>query len=351
LLLVEDDRGDALLVEELVADADIDIDMAWAPSMAEAERELRRRRPDCVLLDLNLPDANGIVALDRITKCDPDIPIVVLTGLNDEHFGTSAVASGAQDYLVKGRVDGEVLSRAIRYAIERQGLLGRLQELDRVRSLFLSVVSHDLKSPAAAILSGIDLLLGSRLGDLNERQRKALELSRRSALRQTRLVNDLLDVATIEAGALVLARVDASLAGVVDDTVAELGPWVAERGLRVVRDLHDDAIVHVDADRIGQAVANLLSNAVKFSCTEIHVRLIRHPSTVDVVVEDDGPGIPAALLASMFGRFVSGDGKRGSGLGLSIVRGIADAHGGTIRGENRAEGGARFVLTLPLSAS
>ena len=120
MLLVEDDRGDALLVEELVADADIDIDMAWSPSMADAERELLRLRPDCVLLDLNLPDANGIVALDRITKCDPTIPIVVLTGLNDEHFGTSAVASGAQDYLVKGRVDADVLRRALLYAIERK---------------------------------------------------------------------------------------------------------------------------------------------------------------------------------------------------------------------------------------
>jgi DNA-binding NarL/FixJ family response regulator len=68
---------------------------------------LVRGRPDCVLLDLNLPDANGIDALERIGKAGPAIPIVVLTGLNDEHFGVSAVASGAQDYLVKGRVDPE----------------------------------------------------------------------------------------------------------------------------------------------------------------------------------------------------------------------------------------------------
>jgi serine phosphatase RsbU (regulator of sigma subunit) len=120
LLLVEDDRGDALLVEELVADADIDIQMAWAPTMAEAEIQLARVRPDCVLLDLNLPDANGIAALDHITECDPDIPIVVLTGLNDEHFGVSALASGAQDYLVKGRVEAEMLRRALLYAIERK---------------------------------------------------------------------------------------------------------------------------------------------------------------------------------------------------------------------------------------
>jgi serine phosphatase RsbU (regulator of sigma subunit) len=120
LLLVEDDRGDALLVEALVADADIDIDLTWARSMADAERELALVRPDCVLLDLNLPDANGIAALDRVAKCDPNIPIVVLTGLNAEHFGVSALASGAQDYLVKGRVEAEVLRRALLYAIERK---------------------------------------------------------------------------------------------------------------------------------------------------------------------------------------------------------------------------------------
>jgi CheY-like chemotaxis protein len=120
VLLVEDDRADALLVEELIADTAVDIDFAWTPSVSEAERELIRRRPDCVLLDLNLPDANGIDALGRICNADPAIPIVVLTGLNDEHFGISAVASGAQDYLVKGRVEPETLRRSLLYAIERK---------------------------------------------------------------------------------------------------------------------------------------------------------------------------------------------------------------------------------------
>jgi CheY-like chemotaxis protein len=120
VLLVEDDRADALLVEELIADAAVDVDFAWAPSISDAERELARARPDCVLLDLNLPDASGIGALERISKRYPSIPIVVLTGLNDEHFGISAVASGAQDYLVKGRVEPENLRRSLLYAIERK---------------------------------------------------------------------------------------------------------------------------------------------------------------------------------------------------------------------------------------
>lgn len=120
LLLVEDDRGDALLVEELVADANIDIALTWVPTMADAERDIARARPDCILLDLNLPDANGITALARIATCDPDVPIVVLTGQIDEHFGVTALASGAQDYLVKGRVEAEMFRRTVLYAIERK---------------------------------------------------------------------------------------------------------------------------------------------------------------------------------------------------------------------------------------
>jgi serine phosphatase RsbU (regulator of sigma subunit) len=120
LLLVEDDRADAVLVEDLIADAVADIKVVWAQSMAHAERELASARPDCVLLDLHLPDANGMDALDRIAKRDATVPIVVLTGLNDEYFGASAVAAGAQDYLVKGRVEPEMLRRALLYAIERK---------------------------------------------------------------------------------------------------------------------------------------------------------------------------------------------------------------------------------------
>ncbi|OBA83188.1 fused response regulator/phosphatase [Mycobacterium sp. 1164966.3] len=120
LLLVEDDRADAVLVEELIADTVADIRVVWAESMAHAERELAAARPDCVLLDLHLPDAHGIEALDRIAKHDDTVPIVVLTGLNDEYFGASAVAAGAQDYLVKGRVEPDALRRALLYAIERK---------------------------------------------------------------------------------------------------------------------------------------------------------------------------------------------------------------------------------------
>ena len=177
LLLVEDDRGDALLVEEQIADVagTADIDLAWVQSISAAERSLIESRPDCVLLDLNLPDADGIDALHRLGKLDPAVPIIVLTGLNDEHFGVSAVASGAQDYLVKGRVDPEMLRRAVVYSIERKRAeltavdlhASRLRERENARlergllpsPLLLAepgveVVTHSLPSRREALLGG-----------------------------------------------------------------------------------------------------------------------------------------------------------------------------------------------------
>ncbi|HME14120.1 MAG TPA: SpoIIE family protein phosphatase [Mycobacterium sp.] len=120
LLLIEDDRADAVLVQELIADSVAEIRVAWAPSMAHAEGVLARERPDCVLLDLHLPDATGFDGIARIAERDATLPVVVLTGLNDEQFGVSAVASGAQDYLVKGRVEPDTLRRTLLYAIERK---------------------------------------------------------------------------------------------------------------------------------------------------------------------------------------------------------------------------------------
>ncbi len=131
VLLVEDDEGDAFLVRELLLDAAAPVDLTRARSVAEASAILPGR-VDCVLLDLGLPDATGLEALTAVLDLAPSIAVLVLTGLSDEHRGTEAVAVGAQDYLVKGSIDGQLLMRAIRYAVERK----RADE--SVRRLFAS---------------------------------------------------------------------------------------------------------------------------------------------------------------------------------------------------------------------
>ncbi len=120
VLLVEDDPGDALLVEELVADAEPGMRLGWVRTLAEAGDRLRAEVPDCVLLDLRLPDAHGLEALAGIRAHNDQVAVVVMTGLDQERTGLAALASGAQDYLVKGRVEPELFARAVRYAIQRK---------------------------------------------------------------------------------------------------------------------------------------------------------------------------------------------------------------------------------------
>ena len=119
ILLVEDDAGDALLVEELLADADPTFKPVWATSVAEAERHVTART-QCILLDLGLPDTEGLEGLRRTLMMAGRIPVIVLTGRVDRDLGAAAVAEGAQDYLVKGTVSGEELVRAVRYGVERR---------------------------------------------------------------------------------------------------------------------------------------------------------------------------------------------------------------------------------------
>ncbi|MDX5453032.1 MAG: response regulator, partial [Rhodococcus sp. (in: high G+C Gram-positive bacteria)] len=120
VLLIEDDAGDALIVEELVADSAQGMRLEWVQTMAAARAELDAGLPDCILLDLHLPDAQGMDALARVQQYAAGVPVVVLTGLAEEQTGLAAVAAGAQDYLVKGRVEPDLFGRTVRYAIQRK---------------------------------------------------------------------------------------------------------------------------------------------------------------------------------------------------------------------------------------
>jgi CheY-like chemotaxis protein len=133
VLLVEDDEGDAVLVRELLADAAAPVDLAWARSLSEVER-LWSPKIQCVVLDLQLPDANGLDGLRRLLRRDA-VAVVVLTGLDDQQQGVAAVGAGAQDYLVKGQIDGRSLERVIRYAVQRHQAEAVARELSEAQLL------------------------------------------------------------------------------------------------------------------------------------------------------------------------------------------------------------------------
>jgi len=177
LLLVEDDDGDALLVEEHLSDAGLDVRLERARTLDEAMAYLD---VDCILLDLGLPDSVGLDALQTLLAAGAPA-VVVLTGRTDTETGLSAVAAGAQDYLVKGQVDGELLSRSVRYAVQRRRLqavdrelyrsLVRAEETVRLESALLPrpSVHDDRLEVLVGYRSGRDGVLGGDFYDVVER--------------------------------------------------------------------------------------------------------------------------------------------------------------------------------------
>lgn len=221
----------------------------------------------------------------------------------------------------------------------------------RVREEVVSVVSHDLRNPLGVVAAAADLLLELPL-DEPERRRQA-EIIRRSADRMGRLVENLLDMARLEAGALVVRPAAQGAADILAEVEAYFAPQARARGVALQVEVGPSVPpVLADPDRVQQALANLVANALKHSPDGGNVVLGAHEHAgggVALTVRDEGPGIPAENLPHLFDRFwqASRHDRTGTGLGLAIVRGIAEAHGGSVEVASELGKGALFSLVLP----
>ncbi len=227
-------------------------------------------------------------------------------------------------------------------------------ESERLRNSLLSAISHDLRTPLASLVGLADALELTPPA-LSEPQREVAGAMRQSAQRMNALVNNLLDMARLQAGAVQLNRAWQPLEEVVGSALAACGTTLAGRDIRV--DLPDGLpLLHLDTVLIERVLVNLLENATKYtpegSAIEITARA--RSDSVAILVDDHGPGLPKGREARVFEKFERGQRESatpGVGLGLAICRAIVEAHGGTIEGHNREEAGAvrgaRFVITLP----
>jgi PAS domain S-box-containing protein len=225
---------------------------------------------------------------------------------------------------------------------------------NQAKDEFLAVLSHELRNPLAAMLGWLDLI---RMGTLDSSgSLRAIESIERAAMRQKRLVSDLLDVSRIVSGRFGVERRPFDLGRVVADCVEEARPEAAAKGVELV---HQPAahplVVAGDPERLEQVVENLFSNALKFTPAggRIEVALAEAGGRARVVVTDSGAGIPAETLPRIFERFWQARTRaarsEGLGLGLAIVKHIVEEHGGTIAAESEgADRGARFTVELPL---
>jgi signal transduction histidine kinase len=349
ILLVDDNLGDARLVRETLREQDAHgAKLTHVECMSAAEKYLAEHSADIILLDPGLPDAQGLDAVRRVHAAAPGIPLVVLTGLDDESLATRAMQAGAQDYLVKGQVETRALLRALRYAVERK-------RLDRLKDEFVSTVSHELSTPLTSISASLGLLVGQLDGKLSEAADRLLVIAHKNSQRLVRLVNDILDIEKIESGRIPfnLSRVD--VRPLVEQTIESNRGFADSYGVRVRLDSASaDREVNADPDRLAQVVTNLLSNAIKFSPAdgEVVVAVETNGDVVRISVRDHGTGIPAEFKPHIFEKFAQADAtssrqKGGTGLGLSIVAQIVERLGGQIGFQDAPGGGTIFHVDLP----
>jgi signal transduction histidine kinase len=364
VLLVEDNEGDARLLREMFSTEEPDsFELTHLLRMREAMIHLEKGGVDVVLLDLGLPDAHGLDTVRLAHAVAPSVPLIVLTGLDDEALAAEAMKEGAQDYLIKGQIENRALPRALRHAIERHRMqtesdLIRTQQL-QFKDEFLSHVSHELRSPLTAIYQFVTILQDRLAGELNVEQHDYLGIVLRNVKQLQSMINDLVEVSRMQAGKLEIELQRTSVSDAIVYAVNTLRGAATAKGVT----LNSESELRLpsvcgDPTRIRQILIILLDNAIKFTPADGAVRVRARvfeedPNLLVLEVKDSGCGINPEMTERIFARlFQTPDpvaaGRQGLGLGLFICKELVTRQGGQIWVTSTPGKGAVFFVTLPV---
>ncbi|NIP82910.1 MAG: PAS domain S-box protein [Gemmatimonadetes bacterium] len=223
------------------------------------------------------------------------------------------------------------------------------------RSRLFADISHEFRTPLMLALGPLDDLLAGLYGELDRSQTDQVRMARRNAARLLELINQILELARLEAGRLPLHVRELDLTALVEGRTGELAPLAARRSLRLDVDLPTEPVtIHGDPEHLGKVFSNLLSNAIKFTPERgtVGVRVDTDGTSARMSIRDSGPGIPAAELDRVFDRFHRGEDEErlpaGSGIGLALARELVELHDGTLEVESEEGAGCTFTATLPL---
>ena len=364
VLLVEDNAGDARLLREMFSKEKPDsFELTHLLRMSEAVVHLGKGEVDIVLLDMGLPDEHGLDTVRRAHAVAPGIPVIVLTGLDDELLAAEAMKEGAQDYLIKGQIENRALPRALRHAIERHRMqtetdLIRTQQL-QFKDEFLSHVSHELRSPLTAIYQFVTILQDGLAGDLNVEQHDHLGVVLRNVKQLQAMINDLVEVTRMQAGKLKIELQCTSVSDAIVYAVNTLQGAATAKGITLSSGIEPRLpSACADPTRIRQILIILLDNAIKFTpangVVKVWARVFEEePNFLVLEVSDSGCGISLDMTERIFERlFQTPDpalaGRKGLGLGLFICQELVARQGGQIWVRSTLGKGAVFFVTLPV---
>jgi signal transduction histidine kinase len=364
LLLIEDSPSDAILSEAQLRDsvfatATIEHESSLAAGLARLEEG----GFDAVLVDLGLPDSEGLDTFLRVAEAAGTAAVVVVTGLADARLAEDAVCLGAQDYLIKaGSRPGE-FGRAVDYAIRRQRLLDELararDEQLETKDRFLSHVSHELRSPLSVVHQFASLLFDGVAGPLSADQRDFLGVLIRNVGQLRVMIDDLLEVGRVQRGRLAVDCRALDLRGLLADAVTAYAPAAEHRDIALSLDAGFLPAVVADEERIREVLANVIDNALKFTAPGGSVALegmADGEGYVRVTARDTGCGVRAEDLDRIFEQFFQAEqsdevSRHGLGLGLFVCKDLVQRQGGAMWAESTHGQGTAISFTVPMATT
>ncbi|HET9808647.1 MAG TPA: HAMP domain-containing sensor histidine kinase [Candidatus Limnocylindria bacterium] len=366
ILVVDDERSVATTIKAILQ---LDGSEVTAVTTGkDALLQLRDNEFDVVLTDLRLDDLDGIEILRETQRLWPDTVSIMLTGYASLESAVTALRSGAYDYLIKPS-DVDELRATIGRALERRQLRQRLvelEQLDKLKTQFLSMASHELRTPLTAV-SGFMQIARRRMSrmagandipqpwrDEAQKSDETLEMANRQAKKLARLIDELLDVSRLQQGRVEMRLAEIDLAEVVREVAERMR--LLSKGHEIEAKIEGTAPIVADRDRIEQVFENLVGNAIKYSpeSGRIDVSLRVNGTNANVSVRDRGIGVAPGEVEKIFGLFYRSPDPRadhvgGLGLGLYISREIVSRHHGKLWAERNADAGTTFHVTLPLA--
>jgi two-component system sensor histidine kinase/response regulator len=384
ILIVDDTQSNLFTLRSLI-ERHIDAEIIEADSGKGALQQLTYHSVDLIILDVNMKDMDGfeVAALIKQRKKTKDIPIVFLTAsyLGDG-FKKRGFEVGAVDYLTKPIDENQLISRINVYLklIEKERTMDlqlekkveeqtreliramvEAEKANEAKSIFLANVSHELRTPLSILLSTTQMLKIHIKNNSNKIDlqflKKQLDMQTQNCYRLLRLVNNLIDITKMDTGNFSLNKKRLDIIRIIKSIVLSIEEYMHTKSLNLEFQTNTDSLImSFDPDSIERILLNLLSNAIKFTPSGGTIRV---KAAVDgilrISVSDNGIGISPEQQETIFERFKQVDGiltrrYEGSGIGLSLVKQLAEMHGGTIGLKSEKGKGSEFIVELPIDA-
>jgi signal transduction histidine kinase len=389
LLLIDDDEIDRLSVRRLLKKADISCQIKECSTGDSGIDAFKNGSFDCVLVDYNLNDTDGIQVLEKIIHLDPHASVILMTGMGDEHLAVLAMKSGAMDYLPKGSISTKALIKSIRTGTQLQELARRTKQAEielqdannklekkvvertselqkakeeaeksnQAKSEFLSRMSHELRTPMNAILGFAQLMGDSKKDPLPASQKNRVAHISKAGQHLLKLINEILDLSRIETGQMNVSLEPVKITELARDVLTVTRPMADNYNIKLLDELtpHTTTYVLADKTRLNQVLLNLISNGIKYNRKEGTVTLGMEKQAdgiMSIQVTDTGMGIPQDKLENIFEPFDRLDAENseieGTGIGLTISKKLIELMKGRIGIDSTPGKGTQFSVFLPI---